>query len=302
MALQEHSSGVARLDGQPAYRTGGEPSLTAMAVAYLRNVHATEHAAPVYRDTRSVQLVPEDALQRVRTLMDGFSREAVDALVLVLVVRHRIVAERVADANERGVRQLVILGTGLDTLAFALPAWGEAWRVFEVDHPATQEWKRARIASLGWTMPPNLIFAPCDFESQDLLSALAAAGFDQALPSVVTVLGVTDYLTRDATRATLRQLASLAPESEVTLSYNPPPDGTDPVVSELFDKLSPRVDAAGERFLGFYTESEIEQLVREAGFSTVVHYPIATLNAQYFDARPDALRLHWVQQILTAVV
>jgi O-methyltransferase involved in polyketide biosynthesis len=115
-------------------------------------------------------------------------------------------------------------------------------------------------------------------------------------------LGVISYLTLDATQGTFRQLASLAAQSEVTISYNLPPDGTDPVAAEAFKRLAPQVAAAGERFLGYYRPSEIEQLAREAGFSDVIHHSIAALNARYFNDRPDHLRLYSVQQLVTAVV
>jgi methyltransferase (TIGR00027 family) len=273
-----------------------------MLHACLRNTHATAHAAPIFTDTRSVQLVPVETRQQVQSFMGGFSQTTADAIVLALVVRQRVFADRLAAANDRGFRQVVVLGAGLDTTAFALPPWSNAWRVFEVDHPATQEWKRTQIAALGWTLPPNLVFAPCDFESQDLLSALTAAGFDRTRPAVVGLLGVIDYLTLDATQATFRQLASLAAQSEVTISYNPPPDGTDPIAEEAFKRLAPRVDAAGERFLGYYRQSEIERLAREAGFSDVIHHPLEALNARFFDGRPDHLRLYHLQQLLTAIV
>jgi hypothetical protein len=74
------------------------------------------------------------------------------------------------------------------------------------------------------------------------------------------------------------------------------------VATETFEKASPTVDATGESYLGFYGESEIEHLVREAGFGNIIHHPIGTLNARYFDGRPDGLRLHPVQQLLTAIV
>jgi len=135
------------------------------------------------------------------------------------------------------------------------------------------------------------------------LSALDAAGFDRTQPAVWSLFGVILYLTLDATRTTLRQLATtLAPQSEVTLTYNPPPDGTDPVAAETFEKASPRVDTTGESFTGFYCQSEIDRLAREAGFSEIIHYPLSMLNARYFHGRPDHLRLHSVELLLTAVV
>jgi methyltransferase (TIGR00027 family) len=287
---------------KPVYRAGREPSFTAMWHACLRNTHATAHASPVFVDTRSVQLVPADVRLRVQSVMDGFSATTAEAIVLMSVIRHRLLAERLPAAFQRGFRQLVILGAGLDTTALALAEEGVDWRVFEVDHPATQEWKRAQIANVGWELPESLVFAPCDFESQDLLSALDLAGFDRTQRTVVSMFGVILYLTLDATRATLRQLAGLAPQSEITVSYCPPPDGTDPAASETFAKASPTVDATGESFIGYYRDSELEQLAHEAGFSDVIHHPLAALNARYFNSRPDGLLLHSIEQLLTAIV
>jgi methyltransferase (TIGR00027 family) len=196
----------------------------------------------------------------------------------------------------------VVLGAGLDTNAFGLAEQGNDWRVFEVDHPATQDWKRTQITNLGWETPANLVYAPCDFETQDLLSALDLVGFERTQPAVVSMFGVVLYLTLDATRATLRQLARLAPQSEVTISYCPPPDGTDAAATETFAKASPTVEATGESFIGYYRDSDLEHLAREAGFSDVIHYPLAALNARYFNSRPDGLRLHSIEQLLTAIV
>jgi methyltransferase (TIGR00027 family) len=289
-------------ESKPVYHTGREPSFTAMWHACLRNTHATSHVSPIFVDTRSVQLVPADVCQRVQSLMDTFSPETADAIVFMSVIRHRVLAERLSAAYERGFRQLVVLGAGLDTTAFALAEQGNNWRVFEVDHPATQDWKRAQIANVGWQMPSNLMFAACDFETQDLLSALGAAGFQHAHPAIVSMFGVILYLTVDATSTTLRQLAGLAPQSEVTISYCPPPDGTDPAATETFAKASPTVDATGESFIGYYRDFELERLAREAGFSDVSHHPLPALNAAYFDSRPDGLRLHSIEQLLTATV
>ena len=133
-------------------------------------MHATIHPAPIYSDTRSVQLVPEQTLARVRSIMVDFSQETTDALSLLAVIRHRVLADRLPPAHESGVRQLVILGAGLDVTGWELPAWANQWRVFEVDTPETQAWKRQQIAAAGWEVPPNLVFVPCDFEQQGLLA------------------------------------------------------------------------------------------------------------------------------------
>jgi len=198
------------------------------------------------------------------------------------------------------VRQLLILGAGLDTTGFRLPAGRDQWRVFEVDHPATQEWKRRQIADRGWHVPANVVFAPCDFQRHHLPDALDAAGLNRRLPVLVSLFGVIVYLTADASKTLLADLATFALGSEVNTSYCPPPDGTDPVVDETFERASPIVDSTGESFVGYYRESDIDGLLRAAGFSDVVHHRNDELNARYFAGRSDGLRLHTIEQLLTA--
>ena len=278
-----------------------EPSFTAMWHAWMRNAHATRHGSPIYVDTRSVQLVSQATVQDVEALMGGFTKETADALILMAIIRYRVLADRLLDASERSIRQFVILGAGLDTTVFSLPDFAGSWPVFEVDHPATQEWKRRELANLGWEMPTNLIFAPCDFETQDLFSALVAVGFDRAIPTLVSLFGVILYLTADSTKALLRDLASLAPGSEVVMTYSPPPDGIDPVVQQVWDKSSPKVDETGESFIGHYAPTHIQRLVTEAGFSEVIHYSVEDLNAEYFQDRPDGLQVHGIEQLVIAL-
>jgi methyltransferase (TIGR00027 family) len=188
----------------------------------------------------------------------------------------------------------------LDTTAFSLPAWASDWRVFEVDQPATQEWKRRRIDDLGWAVPSNLVFAPCDFERQSLLDALDAAGLDREAPVQVSLFGVTVYLTLDATRSLFSALAKLAPGSEVALTYCPPPDGSDPVADETFERAAPVVDSTGESFVGYHRAPEIEKLLREAGFADIAHYSVDDMNAHYFTGRSDDLRLYSIEQLVVA--
>lgn len=278
-----------------------EPSYTAMFHAWLRHMHATVHPKPIYSDTRSVQLVPEPTLARVRSIMADFSQETTDALFLLAVIRHRVLADRLPAAHENGVRQLVILGAGLDVTGLELPAWANQWRVFEVDTPETQEWKRQRIATAGWDIPPNLIFAPCDFEQQGLLSALAAVGFDVHSPALVSLFGVILYLNADATKQTLAELASLAPGSELTITYCSPDDQADPVIREAMTRTATAADDTGESFVGYYRESEMESLVRATGFSDVLHHSIDKLNARYFAGRPDGLHLRPLERLITAL-
>src|SRR5258708_34720827 len=79
-------------------------------------------------------------------------------------------------AVSRGIRQVVILGAGLDTFSLRNPHALLGVRVFEVDHPATQAWKRDRMHEADLAVPATLTFAPVDFARESLAEPLAAAG------------------------------------------------------------------------------------------------------------------------------
>ena len=273
----------------------------AMWHAWLRHEHAVADPDPILDDRRSLELVPEETRRRVVEAQHSFSSATGAAIVAMAVVRHRLLLERLPAAHERGVRQLVVLGAGLDTTAFALPEARAGWRVFEVDEPATQGWKRDRLAALGWTLPAALVFAPCDFEVRRVVDALDDAGFDRSQPAVVSLFGVVLYLSAEATATLLADLAGLAAGSEVILTYSPPYDGADPVVGEVWERAAPVAAGSGEGFVGYYLPSDMERLVRDAGFRDAVHHPVDELNKRYFADRPDGLRLHRIEELLIAL-
>ncbi|MCA1845951.1 MAG: SAM-dependent methyltransferase [Actinobacteria bacterium] len=269
--------------------------------AWPRHAHATIHDSPILDDTRSAELISDAGHARILDVMAGYSPPTADAIVTMAVIRHRLLVDRIPVLHERGVRQLVVLGAGLDTTAFNPRANLEGWKVFEVDEPATQQWKRARLADLGRKLPPELIFAPCDFEVTGVLEALQAVGFDQTRPALVSLFGVIIYLTTDATTGLMRSLATLAPGSEVLLTYSPPYDDSDAIVREVWSRATPTVAAGGEPFMNFYDAPAIERLLRDCGFPATIHHPIDTLNKQYFADRRDGLHLSTVEQLLTGV-
>lgn len=282
------------------YSQGAEPSFTAMWHAHLRNMHATQHDRPILDDRQSVQLVPESVGAQVAEVMGRFSPHTADAIIAMSVVRHRLLLDQIHQADQAGVRQLVVLGAGLDTTAYRMPGDLSSWTVFEVDHPATQTWKQGRAAAAGWQTPSNLVYAPCDFESQEIFHALSAVGFDVTQPALVSLFGVILYLTREATIGAFEQLADLAPGSSVVVTYSPPPDGGDPIAAEAFGNSSKKVDSTGESFIGHYSAEDLEALIRHAGFGDVTHHPNDELSRHYFGDRSDGLRLAAIEQILTA--
>lgn len=191
----------------------------------------------------------------------------------------------------RGVGQYVILGAGLDTFAQRRPELASRLRVFEVDRPGPQAWKRQRLIDLGFGIPSFLRFVPVDFEAGDAWwERLAASGFDAGRPAVVASTGVSMYLTSDAIAATLRQVAALAPGSTLVMSFMLPIELADPEVRPAIARAAEGARASGTPFISFFTPPKILALGREAGFGDVQHVSAATLAQRYFAGRTDGLR------------
>ncbi|MEU6510409.1 class I SAM-dependent methyltransferase [Streptomyces sp. NPDC046942] len=220
-----------------------------------------------------------------------------------MVARARFVEDLVAEqAAEHGVDQYVLLGAGLDTFAQRSPRPASRLRVFEVDQPGPQEWKRRRLVELGYGVPGRLHLVPVDFEASGgaWREPLTAAGFDPGRPAVVASIGVTMYLTKEATTTTLRQVAALAPGSTLAMTFLLPED----LVAEA-DRPGLRTSQAGARgagtpFRSFYTPEEMLTLAHEAGFTHVRHVPGTSLAERYFTGRPDGLRPSTGEDLLLA--
>jgi methyltransferase (TIGR00027 family) len=209
-----------------------------------------------------------------------------------MAVRSRYVEDQLAAAHARGVRQYVVLGAGLDTFAWRNPFDG--LRVFEVDFPATQEWKRKMLGAAGLDAPANLTFVPLDFEHHTLAEGLAEAGLDGRLPAFFGWLGVIPYLTLEAFRTTLETIGQLPAGSGVGFDYALPPETLSAEGRIAFDALAARVAAAGEPFRLFFTPAELESELRRAGFHRVEQLDYGQINEHYFKERVDGLRLSTV--------
>jgi methyltransferase (TIGR00027 family) len=206
-----------------------------------------------------------------------------------MAVRSRYVEDRLAEAVAQGVRQYIILGAGLDTFAYRNPF--PSLRVFEVDFPTTQEWKKAMLSDASIAIPTGLTFVPLDFEHQTLADGLAAAGFDAQMPAFFSWLGVIPYLTLDAVRATLGAIAQLPAGSAVGFDYALAPETLTPAGRIAFHALAARVAAAGEPFQLFFTPETLQSELRRAGFKRFEQRGSEQLNELYFQGRADGLKL-----------
>jgi len=206
-------------------------------------------------------------------------------------VRARYVEDELAEAIKRGVAQYVILGAGLDSFAYRRLDLANARRVFEVDHPATQAWKRARLHELDLATPPNLVFVPLDFKKQSLIESLGLSGHRPDTPGFFSWLGVVPYLTHDAIFDTLRAVASMAPGTEIIFDYSPLPELLDDEGRQILELLTKALARRGEPFLTFFEPVALVDRVRGFGFAEAWDIGTEEANARYFANRSDGLRL-----------
>ncbi|HUJ61509.1 MAG TPA: SAM-dependent methyltransferase [Kofleriaceae bacterium] len=252
------------------------PSYTARAAAAHRAAHQLLEGGRIFADPLAVAMLgePADAIAA-----DATAHPERAAMRRFIALRSWLAERELADAVARGTRQLVVLGAGLDSFAYRNPH--ADLRVFEVDHPATQAWKRERLAAAGIAVPPTLAFAPVDFARDALLDALAAVGFAASAPALVTWLGVVPYLEDAAIFATLAAIARWARGTQVVFDYGEPPGSLPPELAARAAERAARVAAIGEPWLSFFQPAELAARLAATGFSSVVDLDPRQLVARF---------------------
>jgi methyltransferase (TIGR00027 family) len=264
------------------------PSRTALGVALRRAAHQVYDSRPlVLNDPIAVPILGERYRPALKDAAATINEQFSVSLRAWVVVRNRLAEDNLAQAVHYGVRQYVLLGAGLDTFAHRNPHPG--LQVFEVDHPATQQWKRELAVSNGLPDPSCLHYVPVDFERQDLAQQLAICGLDFAAPTIFAWLGVVLYLTHPAFRTTLDFIARFPEGSGVIFDYALPRQALAPHELQARDALSARVQSIGEPFQLFFTPEEMN--VELTQFQRVEDLDAKELNARYFANRTDRLNL-----------
>ncbi len=282
----------------------GRPSFTAMGAAMDRAAHLMLDDRPkIFEDPFALALSGCANETALRARLDArlaalaavagpdLARAAFNFARSLVAVRARYVEDELTEAIKRGVSQYVILGAGLDSFACRRPELLNALRVFEVDHPATQAWKRARLQELSVTTPPNLLFVPLNFEQQSLIESLRNSGYRTDAAGFFSWLGVVPYLTRDAIFDTLRAVASMARGTEIIFDYPPSHELLDDGGRQMLELATKAVAAQGEPFLTFLEPAALAEQVRKLGFAEVRNLGPEELNARYFANRSDGLRM-----------
>jgi methyltransferase (TIGR00027 family) len=237
-------------------------SRTAMAAATHRAAHQIIEHGRIFSDPLAVAILGVDQDDIVRHARQTPSSRR---MRLFISIRTRFAEDALAAAYRQGVRQLVVLGAGLDTYAYrrALP---DGLRVFEVDHPATQAFKRERLQAAHIEMPSALSYVPVDFERDACGESLSAAGFDPNVRTFVTWLGVIPYLTEQAIWSTLQYITQLPGGAEVVFDYSNPPDSLPPDRRAEHDERAVRVAELGEAWLSYFDTESLHEKLYSIGF------------------------------------
>ncbi|MFZ0633580.1 MAG: SAM-dependent methyltransferase [Acidobacteriaceae bacterium] len=269
----------------------GRRSGTAERVAMRRAAHQLWDEPVIFADPLAWSILSEDARERIRAGIEEENQNPwARGLRAFVAVRSRFAEEEIAKAAAQGVRQVVVLGAGLDTFAYRNRHAG--LRVFEVDHPATQAWKHERLREGGIGIPESVQFAPVNFESDTLAHGLTAVGFSEDEPAFFSWLGVVPYLTRVAAFATLGFIAGLPRGSGVVFDYAIPRDLMSEREQMAFDRLAERVSRAGEPFRSFFVPEQLARDLRGMGFSAIEDLDGAAIREKWFGQPAQEQRLH----------
>jgi len=279
-----------------------EPSHTAHRVALRRAAHQLLDQPPVLRDPLAIPILGAATAEALRENPAQFETSRVSPyLRAFMAARARFTEDQLAHLRSTGIRQYVILGAGLDTFAYRDPSPELPLRVWEVDYPSTQAWKRECLAEANIAVPPHVTFAAVDFERQALPDALAAAGFDADAGALFAWLGVTQYLSHEAIRTTLAYVARATQAGGgVVFDYSIAPHLLSPAQRAVRAMLEAVVSAAGEPWQSTFEPDALVAELRELGFAMAQDVAPDEINSRYLAARTDGLKVGGMSHLMWA--
>lgn len=255
-----------------------QPSRTALTAAAARAAHLiVDHEPVIFADELAAALLGEQADELISYHRAHGTHLVLSCARAQVLCRSRFTEDHLAACVRGGITQYVILGAGLDSFAYGrasgLPASRSQRlaRVFEVDHPATQRWKRAHLASAGITEPDTVSFVAMDFERDSLAGRLRQAGFDPSRPALVSWLGVTMYLTEATISQTLAEISGFAPGTQLVTDYMLPAALRDQTGRSYAELVAPAAAEWGEPWLTFLAPDDVSALLEGHGFGAVEH-------------------------------
>ena len=279
-----------------------QASISMVRTAMRRAAHQVFDRPRIFEDPVAVGLIPEASEKAILASVEEHRAPLPTLLRALFAYRSRFAEDRLAEAAARGVRQYVVVGAGLDTFAWRQPAFANDASIFYVDHPASLTWTMAQLRQRRLPMPPNLSFVPADLEALELGIRLEEHGFVREAPAFCSVLGVTQYISRDALEALVCYAASMPDQSEIVFSFVLPDDELDGEDLEAVLYGIASTQAIGEPWLTRVRASEFFDLLSRFGFGEVFHLTPKRAQQRYFVGRDNVLKAPKFEQLISAVV
>ena len=265
-------------------------SLTAYRVALMRAAHQILDNPKILNDPIAIKIVGAEGDSEIQSNERKFKRTLQSYLRAIVVARSKFAEDKLLEAYNKGVSQYVILGAGLDTFAYRNSYAYSGMKIFEVDYPATQEWKQQHLKTAQIEIPENVAFVPVDFETQSFITQLENEGFKTDQPAFFSWLGVTMYLTRESMMETLRQITTHSHSgSEIVFDYAVPPSSQNFIRKVIFHLLSKKVKSFGEPWRTFYDTNALINDLKNIGFTQINDIDPAEINSRFFMDRSDKL-------------
>jgi methyltransferase (TIGR00027 family) len=259
---------------------------TGLYAASQRAAHQILDNPKVFEDLLALRIIGAEAESKLRRSPTQFQNRFERTVRALMVVRSRYAEDELARSIQRGIRQYIILGAGLDTFAYrnCFPLL----QVFEVDHPATQAWKRSCLERAVIPIPASVTFVSVDFERQMMIDALEQSGFKSNELTFISWLGVVRYLSPEAFISVLTSIvSSMRPGSEVVFDF-----GSAPTLLQRLRGIPHRPIWTFKKnaWLTYHDPASIKSDLKRIGFADVQLFGPTELNDQYCNGRTDGLR------------
>lgn len=271
-------------------------SKTAEAAAAFRAWHLLHGNPTVYEDPFAIQLTSASwrsiLNSRILTwLVIEKLLGPIQPVFAEVLGRARYTEDLLDEAIKNGVDQYVLLGAGLDSFALRRKDLEATLKVYELDHPASQESKKKRLRKLGLDLPSNVEFVSIDFDKESLADGLKRSLYSNGRRAFFSWLGTTPYLTRDAVFQSLRFVASMAVAgSEIVFDYMIPKKFVPADDIPSVEALERSVRRLGEPFVSAFDPNVFPQDVCTLGFELVEQLSPKQISERYFTGRSDGLR------------
>lgn len=298
-----------------------ESSLTSLIAAFSRAYHSQNDTPKIFDDYLAKDLITEQEYNSIQENMvkgiQFFNKDIAEELkgdseeLLKWIVQVQLSPTPLARAAycenillkeiKLGVQQYVILGAGLDTFSLRHPELNSTLEIFEIDHPATQEFKKNRLVSANFKLPNNLHFIPMDFTKEFSYLCLTQSGFNNK-KTFFSLLGVSYYLTKEEISNLLNHLfVNLPSGSSIVMDYADENLFKEKGISDRVSHMVKMAAASGEPMKSCFTYSEMESLLEKSNLLIYEHVSPKAIQNLYFNKREDYLTafetIHYIHAV-----